>query len=128
MKEDRPNNPTGPEHEAPDKKKWERPRMQSGQLFEANTVSCAKQPGNPGCIPGPVPGLTAPGEEHPMEMLVSVGGVVGSFRFDLPPAWSRTSGPATIRSASRLPPGCVATSRWRSRSVSESRSRMPNRP
>jgi hypothetical protein len=35
------------------KKKWERPRIRSGQLFETNTVSCAKQPGNPGCGPGP---------------------------------------------------------------------------
>ena len=35
------------------KKAWERPRMRTGKLFEANTVSCAKQPGNPGCVPGP---------------------------------------------------------------------------
>ena len=56
MDEDQPNNPLGPEDEAPDKKKWERPRLQSGQLFEANTVSCAKQPGNPVCGPGPFSG------------------------------------------------------------------------
>jgi hypothetical protein len=35
------------------KKTWETPRIQSGTLFEANTVSCAKQPGNPQCVVGP---------------------------------------------------------------------------
>ncbi len=33
------------------KKTWERPRMRSGKLFEANTVSCAQQSGNVACIP-----------------------------------------------------------------------------
>jgi hypothetical protein len=38
------------------RKPWETPRIRSGTLFEANTVSCAKQPGNPGCAGGPFTG------------------------------------------------------------------------
>jgi len=38
---------------SPRKKKWERPRIRSGQLFETSTVSCSKQPGNPICGGGP---------------------------------------------------------------------------
>jgi hypothetical protein len=35
------------------KKEWEPPKIQTGPLFEAGGISCAKQPGNPGCNPGP---------------------------------------------------------------------------
>lgn len=33
------------------KKDWAPPQIQTGKLFEASTVSCAKQPGNPPCTP-----------------------------------------------------------------------------
>ena len=42
-----------PKRNTSEKKKWEPPRVRSGKLFEANGVSCAKQPGNPPCNVGP---------------------------------------------------------------------------
>ena len=53
------NRKTGTEQTAAEpkpRKTWQRPSIQSGPLFEANTVSCTKQPGNPGCGGGPFTG------------------------------------------------------------------------
>jgi hypothetical protein len=36
------------------RKAWQSPRIQSGTLFEANTLSCARTPGNPQCQVGPL--------------------------------------------------------------------------
>ncbi len=35
------------------KKEWKPPRIRTGKLFETSGVSCARQPGNPACQPGP---------------------------------------------------------------------------
>jgi hypothetical protein len=46
-------NPPG-EPPAPGKKKWEKPTIQSGQLFEANSLSCGKnEPTTEQCMQNP---------------------------------------------------------------------------
>ena len=47
-----PSQPSAPA--APSKKKWEKPAIQSGQLFEANSLSCGKNtPTTEQCMQNP---------------------------------------------------------------------------
>jgi hypothetical protein len=42
--------PPGKPERKDKKKKWERPRMETGRLFEPNTSSCLTAPASPLCV------------------------------------------------------------------------------
>jgi len=37
-----PKNPANPNTPAPARRRWEKPRVDSGQLFESNSLACSK--------------------------------------------------------------------------------------